>query len=348
MLDEGNFRDMGSGPEKQWISFGIVQPDPSGSDHSVRFNDENGQPLPHGALVDVKLEPSGTIVPCRMIMRTAGAGEGEWDPIGPGDEVAVAIPGGDERAGCVILGRLSNSLDKFPAAVAGQDVTNNSIVMRRYRSPFVLESGTAVQLRNAKTGAQLTMDPAGSVFLGSGDKHVLAMTADVVSLALGSQDASFQLVADKKQATIQALGTSFLFDDVDSVFQTGGTLTFNTAGGGGGGHAVTLEQVVALFANYTVMLGVGLLAAVPPVSLNATLLSSPSTLDAFLAALVLGAGLPLAPCAPPATPGGNFAAFPLTFGPTGAVGAGMAASWPLAGLDQSGFVPGLGRPGFLL
>ncbi len=351
-MDEGHFRDLGMGPggdTRQWVSYGIVEPDASGSEHSVRFKDGDGQPLPHGALVDVQLQPSGIVVPCRVMMRTAGSGEGEWDPIGPGDEVLVAIPGGHERGGCCILGRTSNNRATFPSTVAGQDVTNNSVVMRRYKSPFILESGSAVLFRNAATGAQLALDSTGGVIFASGDKHMLAMTASAVSLSLGDGSASFQLVPDKSQATIQAVGTSMLFDDVASIFQSGGTLQFQLAGGFGQGHAVTLEQVVGLLINYTVMLGVALKACAPPVALDAGILASPATLDAFISSIVLGAASPV-PCVPPA-PGGIFAAYPLTFlapAPGGAIAAAMASSWTLSSIDPTGTIPGVGRPGFLL
>ncbi len=352
-MSEGHFREAASFPgadTRQWISWGIVQDDPSGGKRSVRFDDDDGQPLPHGVLVDVKLEPCGVIVPCRVLMRTAGGGEGEWDPIGPGDEVLVAIPEGDERAGCAILGRASNSKDVFPRSVAGQDTTKNSIVFRRYRSPFILESGTAIQLRNALTGSQLVLDATGGVILGSSDKHSLVMTSVGVILGLGDGSASFQLDPEKNTASIQAKGTSFLFDGSSSLFQTGGTLTFQTAGGGGQGHAVTLEQVVGLLLNFMNGLGTALLACRPPVSLNATILSSPAKLDAFMSAIVLGAGASAVPLVPPA-PGGNYAAYPLTFLaplPGGAIAAAMAASGLLSAVDLTGTIPGVGRAGFRL
>ncbi len=52
----------------------------------------------------------------------------------------LAIPEGNERAGCVILGRLCNGIDKFPMkSIAGQDPTTNTFAFSRRRTPKVEE-----------------------------------------------------------------------------------------------------------------------------------------------------------------------------------------------------------------
>src|ERR1700722_6710543 len=87
---------------RQWLSYGLVCQAVAGGDQSVRFTDDTGATLPQGVLVDVTLQPSGITVPCRVGAQSAGNGEGEFNPFGPGDEVLVAVPEGNERAGCVI------------------------------------------------------------------------------------------------------------------------------------------------------------------------------------------------------------------------------------------------------
>ena len=347
--DGHDFRSAASFPgadTRQWCSFGIVQDDPSGDKHSVRFTDDTGQPLPHGVLVDVKLEPSGIIVPCRVVMRTAGSGEAEWDPIGPGDEVFVGIAEGDERAGCVILGRLNNTKDVFPMLVAGQDTTNNSVVMRRYRAPYILESGTAIQIRNALTGSQVVLDPTGGVMINSSDKHALAMTAVGVTLALGDGDVSLQLDPSAHTAAIQAKGTSLLLGDKSSTFQSGGTITFQTAGAGGQGHGVTLEQLMSILAN--------LLAALqspptPPTPYAAGSMLSLVAIDGVLAQALAGANLPSPFVGVGGVGGGIIGSLPLTFGVAGVGGAlNLGLANPLPALDVTGLFPGIGRPGFML
>jgi len=122
-------RDLFAAPgtdTRQWISIGWVQSD-SEDGHSVAFQDENGTPLPNGVRVMVKLEPSGYIVPCMVGSHVSGVGESEYHPMGPGDIVLVAIPQGDERAGCVIICRISLSQDTFPQTVAGMDITQNNV-----------------------------------------------------------------------------------------------------------------------------------------------------------------------------------------------------------------------------
>ncbi len=197
------------------------------------------------------------------------------------------------------------------------------------------------------------LDDTGGAILGSSDKHSLVMTSVGVILGLGSGDASLQLDPEKSTASIQAKGTSLLLDDSDSRFQTGGTMTFQTSGGGGQGHAVTLEQVVGLLACYTAALGTALQMCSPAVNLTApptNILASPANFDTFMSTIVHGAGGSLVPCTP-STPGGNFAAFPLTFLaplPGGAIAAAMAASGLFSAVDVTGTIPGVGRAGFRL
>lgn len=128
---------------RQWISMGTIDED-SEDARSIRFNDDDGAPLPTGPLVTVTLQPSGITVTCRVASFIAGVGESAWFPFQQKDEVIVAIPQGSERAGPVILGRLNQALDTFPAVVAGQDTSKNTFdfgdfeprSLSNRRSPF--------------------------------------------------------------------------------------------------------------------------------------------------------------------------------------------------------------------
>lgn len=228
---------------RQWFSYGIVDTD-SESSRSVRFDDD------YGVLIDVTLQPSGISVPCRVGSMAAGSGEGEYSPFGPGDEVVVGIPSGDEREGCVILQRLSNAKDSFPKEVAGMDVTNNDVTFKRVKTPYVFETGASYLVRSALTGASMSIDPTGNVILASGDGHTLSLSAAVISLMESTGDAGVQIDPSEKTATIFAGTSSLIVRDMDTVFLTAGTFGIGTAGMPASGHAVTLEQVVSLLANF--------------------------------------------------------------------------------------------------
>src|SRR5262245_23950415 len=102
---------------RQWCSYGTVDPE-TDDEKSVEFTDD------YGPLVNVTIQPSGLPVRCRVASFVAGAGEGEWYPYIAGDEVIVMFPGGSEL-NAVIVGRLSNGLDKPAASVGGADPTEN-------------------------------------------------------------------------------------------------------------------------------------------------------------------------------------------------------------------------------
>ena len=255
-LDAAALRDLVRGPgidPRQWISYGIVDAD-SPDAHSVRFNDDNGQALPEGVLVAVTLQPSGIAVTCRVSSLNAGSGEGEFSPYGSGDEVIVAIPEGNERAGCVIIGRLSNAHDVFPQAVAGQDVTNNDTTFRRMKTPYVLETGASYMVRSALTGASLSIDPTGAVIINDGEGAMLALNQSIISLQDKTGAVMLQMDPDALTTTLQADTTSFQLAAGASTFLSSGTLNIGTGGLPGAGHAITLEQVVNLFVNYTYFL----------------------------------------------------------------------------------------------
>lgn len=252
-FDSTTMRDATAGPgqdTRQWVSYGIVNLD-TPSTRSVRFNDEDGNPLPPGPLVDVTLEPSGVVVPCRVGSQCAGSGESEWHPIGPGDEVLVAIPEGDERAGCVIICRLNQAgKDSMPGLVAGSDPTQNNFAFKRVKAAYLIESGTSLLLRNALTLQQLVFPQDGSVLLNSGDGHLLALNHTVLSLQKNDGSVSLQIDTSLDHLSLVAKGTSLVMSDLQSQFFTGGTLAIATSGINAFGHAITFEQVVNLFVNF--------------------------------------------------------------------------------------------------
>lgn len=303
-FDAAAFADMISRPgadPRGWISYGVVESNPSASEKSVIFDDDEGNPLDHGALVSVKLQPSGGKVTCRVGGSCAGKGEGEWHPLGPGDEVLVAIPNGSERAGCVIIARLNQKYDVFPRTVAGMDATKNNFAFKRTLVAQVFESGTAISLRVASHGAQLALDPTGNVFLNDGSKSLLAMTPDVVSLQLDKEAAGLHLDVAKQQVKLFAQGTALILDDAASELQTKGTLAISTAGNGALNHATSIESIAGLLVAYgaaynaAIAAAIALLGGSSPLtgaSLSPvfTAAAAPSTIVALLAAAIATAG----------------------------------------------------------
>ncbi len=329
---------------RQWSSFGLVDPE-TPSSRSVTFDPSIGP------LVNVTLQPSNIPVVCRVAASVAGQEEGEWFPFLPGDEVQVLVNQGDERAGCVIVGRLYNEIDVWPRAVAGQDATKNTFGFKRLRTPYIVETASSYMIRSALTGANLTIDQTGNLFLVSGDGHRLVMGADFMQFGEAGGDTFFQIDMDAKEALIQVNGKAqYLFSDVETNFTTPGVMNVTTSGVSKLGHAVTLEQVVALLLNWTAML-----IGVSPTSGMAGALSSPSALDVLVSGMLTAMATPVPAAFPAPTPFGLYALFPLTFGiytagPTGPIQVAPGAidgalANPLPALDPTGYMMGVGRPG---
>jgi hypothetical protein len=296
-----------------WVSFGIVEADtPDG--RSVLFKDDAGKDLPYPTVL-VTLQPSGTTVPCRVASSVAGSGEGEWYPFVAGDEVIVVISEGHERAGCTIVGRLNQTLDTWPSSVAGQDATTNTFGFKRMLTPYILETGAALLVRQATTGAFASIDSTGAVAISNGDNHALHIGHDFVGLALGDNSVALQLLPSTQQLLLQALGTQLLMDGQSSQWLTGGILKIGTSGIGATGHAITAESVaVAMLALLT---AVG--AAIPgPIAGGALAAAATGIVTAAIAA---ASALPIAPL---------FAAVT------------AALSVPQ---DPTGALPGYGKPG---
>ena len=325
MFDIATMREAFAGPgqdTRQWITHGIVEPDTTDS-HSVMFMDTDGNALPNGILVMVKLVSTGNVVPCRVVSQAAGEGEAEYSPFGPGDEVLVAVSDGDERSGCYILGRMSNGSDAFPQTVSGQDVTQNSISFKRISTPYILETAATYQIRQALTGASWSIDPTGNVIFSDGEGNFLALNQSALLFQESTGTALIQIDPEKKTVAIQSGATALVLDDTNgSSFLTGGTLSITASGGGYAlGHAITLEQAVNLIQAAVIALGT---QAFPPFAITPA-----------QALLAMESAIPAAVL--PAT------SLPIS-GPI-AEAIALALSSPP---DPSGTLVGIGRPGFLI
>lgn len=317
-LDTLTARESLAGPgmdTRLWTTFGLVAADTPEA-RSVIYKDENGQTLPYPQVM-VKVEPSGTTLPCRVASWIAGAGEGSWMPFVAGDEVLVQIPEGDERAGATIIGRLNQNKDTFPTLVAGQDTSQNNFGFWRLRVPFIIETAAGFLIHQATTNAMIGIDPTGAISLAQGDKNLVHIGHDFVGMMTGDNSTLVQLFPDSKQALIQADTTQFVVDAQASQFMTVGSLALATSGAPATGHAVTVEQLVVFLQAFFVALG----ASIP----------GPLTGAAVAAAVVatLTTAIPAA------------AALPVT--PYSAVLSAAMSIPP----DFSGTLPGFGKPGLM-
>lgn len=331
-----------------WLSFGSVAPD-SPDARSVSFEDEDGNPLPF-PIVAVVLQPSGTTVACRVASQGAGAGEGGWRPFLAGDEVVVGIPHGDERGGCVILGRVNNAADPFPTNVGGANPADNKVAFDRMRTPYILEVAQGYLVRNASTGAQFGIDQSGQVIMNDGDGTRIFLGADAAAITSISGDASIQIINQTDVVSLAAGdGTSSQMGSDASIgldgwnFMTPGTINMGSAGLPGSGHAVTLEQVINLFIGFIYLLN----TAAPSMALVSTILNPSGFPGPFVAAIKLW--LQSAVSTKPPTPtvaGGEFT----LFGLPQLIATTLATQTPdpaALGLPIP-VLPGIGRGGFLL
>ena len=239
---------------RQWVSFGLVDEVP------VDFDPD------HGPLVSVILKPSEIEVQCRVSMAVGGNGEGEYYPFVEGDEVLVAVPGGNERGGCVIIGRLSNQRTPFPQeSVAGQDPSTNAFGFRRTKAPFITEADGPVMTRQAKSGAFLSLDEAGNVTLANGEKSVLQLSADALTIQSGDGKSILQLDITGGRATLQSGDAVLTLAGSNAVPSTSSivvpsVLQFSTAGAPPVEHVITTEAVVNLVSGIFNLLGTTLTA----------------------------------------------------------------------------------------
>ena len=233
---------------RHWISYATVDPE-TPDQKSVTFTTE------YGPLVSCTLRPSAIPVVCRVAHEVAGNGEGEWTPFVAGDELLVAIPEGDETAGCVIIGRLNQEIDQWPQQVAGQDATQNTFAFRRLRTPYVFELAGAYLVRNATTGAFMTIETSGAITLANADKAFLRLAPDFIGMQNGTADVLLQIDVSHKQIVMEAAGTKAVLDAQKSSLYTGGTLELGTSGNQAADHAATVEGMVNFVNQVVTLLG---------------------------------------------------------------------------------------------
>jgi hypothetical protein len=247
-FDAGIMADAFSQPgidPREWVSYGIVDPDGASDDEkSVEFDDE------YGPLVNVTLHPSGKQVRARVASFMAGNGEGEWFPFIEKDEVLVALAGGSER-NCIIIGRMNQGVDGFPERVGGVDTAKNAVAFRRCRTPFVWEFAEGPFLvTNAKNNASLFMDKGGNWYVKDGEGSTLYVgsdwmgfqTKDPTEFALQYQHADKLLNVNLGGGLTQVV----LKSTDTSTVTTAQVLAVGTAGSMPFWHATSIESVAVL------------------------------------------------------------------------------------------------------
>lgn len=310
---------------RQWCSVGLV------GDKGVRIDPDLGP------LVEVTLQPSGILVHARVGMGVAGNGEGEYYPFVPGDEVAVLIPEGDENAFPIVVARMANGLDRYPSTVAGASTAENKISFRRMRAPHIEEVDAGYLIRSARTGAQVGIDPAGQVVVGGGGGAQMFLSDDASGFV--NEKAAIQISASG-EVFLRADSTSVKLAADTSSVSTGGTINIGSAGQPGTGHAITLEQVVAILANFTAASVVAGFAG--PAFVAAYGLNPQAAILALLTATIQGAAAPT-PIGP--APGGDLTAI----GIQPIINAALATQGPdPQAVGAPVFKPGVGRPGIVL
>lgn len=348
-VDIAALRDALAGPgmdTRQWLSFAIVEPEGGQAAQVVEFTPDLGP------LVNVTLQPSGISVRCRVAGHVAGNMEAEYYPFVQGDEVLVAIPEGDERAGCTIIGRLNNGLDLWPGGIAGQDATQNNLAFRRIRAPYVLEFAESYLMRSPATGAFLSMTQDGQVTISNADHAFLSLTPDFIGIQNGDASLIVQLNNHSQGVVLQAspplapptdgstpiVGTTTLTISENSTLLSDGTFTMNVAGQYGIEHAASAEGVANVVYNVLVAVWppfiVAMEALVAPTP--GSKLIPPGTLEAVFsaAAMALAMNTGLATAA-------GFDITPFA----AAIAAALAAKVPG---DVTGTLPSVGSPGILI
>lgn len=303
---------------RQWISYGLVSPQQNVDGEvidSVEFDDVDD----FGPLVNVRLQPSNIEVRCRIgtpATSVAGAGEGSYAPFVENDEVLVAIPSGSEDAGCVIIARLNNSIDKWPSeSIAGQDPTGNKFAFQRIRTPFIQEYASSFMVRSAAHGGFILMSDAGTITLRDGSKGSLQMGPDAFSYNEGvagevdpdgtpTPQAIFQYDLTGRRISLQMDDAQIQVNSSDAdnnagvvqIVSQGGT-NFIPGTNQGKEHFATVEGVVNLLEKFAAVIGpLFVPPLVPPAdtalvstALNAVaagFLPPPSTVEATLAGLI--------------------------------------------------------------
>lgn len=308
---------------EEQTSFAIVVAEKSGDESSVITYEDAGPQ------VTVELQPSRTRASARVLMQVAGEGEGEWYPYVEGDEVLVAIPGGDPRGGVVILGRLSNARDYFPFRVMGQNARKNRTGFRRQRAPFLWEVAEGWVLRQSVSGAFISMEKAGRILLGGSTGAFVAVRDDFVGMQGADPELIAQVNDQKSKVRLQAHGALLELmaqpgvPAGEMIRMLAPQVAIMAAGLPPTHHATSAEAVVNILASFLTVWGAVLAPLVGPLTggaLAATI--SPAALPGLMnAALAAAAGGTIAPYA-------------------GGIAAALLATTP----DASGAKPGIGNP----
>ena len=261
---------------RSWVSIGIVEPE-SAEAKSVNFDEKVGP------LISVRLVPNGTVVNCRVSGWLAGNGESVYFPFIGSDEVVVLIPGGNEREGCVIIGRLNNGIDVFPDSVAGLETKNNNFGFMRLRTPFIVETAGRYMIRSAVTGAFFLIDEGGNLtFSGAGKAGGPAPFLHIGADFIGFQDADanlvFQLGKDggKYQCTLKT-GEAFMSlgeASTGSGIKSPGTFYISASGFTTIEHALSTESFPNFLNQIFVQVGIASPGPLTGVGLAAALLAA--------------------------------------------------------------------------
>jgi hypothetical protein len=208
-LDEAALTKLVSRPgvdPRIWISFARVDDTTPETGDAVQFDADDGQ-----VYVNITLQPSTAPARARVGGMVAGPGEASYFPFVGGDELLVALPEGDVRAGAVIIARLNNRYDQFPTgSVGGKDPSTNAFGMIRTKSALTIESGASILVRSATAGAFLQLDAAGSITLRDGAKGALQMSADVFGYQDANSDVIFQFALPDLRMNLQVGDASMI------------------------------------------------------------------------------------------------------------------------------------------
>jgi hypothetical protein len=275
---------------RQWFAYGIVDdmndddPEPS-----VVFDED------FGPLVKVTLQPTMIPAYCRVAGSIAGNGEGEYHPFVAGDEVLVLIPEGDERGDCAIIGRMNNSIDKFPMdSVGGQDPTTNTFGFKRARTPVVHEYAGPYTLRSALTGALLGFDEAGALTMRDGEGTGFQISADRVGIVSG--DGKYQMVLDllNKYAVLQADDALLMISGTgaspeQNLLNTPGPLAIGAGGQAPGEHAISTEACAHMI-QHVLQLITAAMAVITPGPITGAQIATAFSIPVSSASFATGVG----------------------------------------------------------
>jgi hypothetical protein len=246
-----NMRDLGEAishpgiDPRTWVSYALVD-----SELPVDFSEED-----YGPLVNVVLQPSDVPARCRVSGLIAGDGEAEYHPFMGGDEVIVLLPHGRPDADCVIVGRLNNARAKFPTSVAGQDATKNAFGFSRKRTARLEEAAGPWMVRQATSGALMTMDDSGTITIRDGAGDALQISPDVMSLIDSGATFFLQIDISGERATLQANDARFVLAGTGaspgvSSLAVPGLLTIMSSKNVAAEHAVSTEAVANMLAQW--------------------------------------------------------------------------------------------------